>query len=552
MQGAGDTSGLGIASNLDIRQLGPKILSLHRIYTFEGKFEIPANHFIYRTEPPHPFIPERDTFHALDFLQMLQHGWCAAFQGVHNLPKAEKTSKYFYPSCDLRQPSCSQCERLGLECAGYAKQRIFLNTTNTHPAAVSYKSAAAVTAETTTITLPDTLARSASESRLVGNFWSAYLPNGRKLSSGAVQDTLGGWTNTIQELYNTDDTLKKAVLALCLASSGRIEGVQWMSKEALRVYVSALQEMKAALKRQSKTKQDAILTTARVFSLYEALHGADDQNESAQAISWKAHISGELAILIERGPHEFRQGHAHNLFIYGRLHLTVLAIRSRKKSVLSNPEWKTIPWECHPKSQKDKLLDILTEIPTLLEESDILSRSSSDETQEEKDRRRQRLIQHCWLCDKHLTRWHEAMTVHTRKHSRPFNNARQSILIDTTELGSAHLMTLYWSTCVLLYRVLRQAVGPDIQLPKRVNDIKGYCQKIVRALPIFFHPAVGAFRAYLSTFPMYIVISHLYVFGEDEKKAELKLMEDCYKTTEGITIGRFMKSVGHHVEANNS
>jgi hypothetical protein len=84
-----------------------------------------------------------------------------------------------------------------------------------------------------------------------------------------LQDILGGWTNTIQELYPTDNTLKKAVLALCLASSGRAEGMQWMTEEGLRIYVSALQEMKVALKRQSKAKQDAILTTARVFSLHE-------------------------------------------------------------------------------------------------------------------------------------------------------------------------------------------------------------------------------------------------------------------------------------------
>jgi hypothetical protein len=164
--------------------------------------------------------------------------------------------------CDLRKPSCLQCERLGIECAGYVKERIFVNTTKQR-STVSYKHA------TTTITLPDTLARSASESRFIGNFWSAYLPNGRALSSGALQDTLGGWTNTIQELYPTDNTLKKAVLALCLASSGRAEGMQWMTEEGLRIYVSALQEMKVALKRQSKAKQDAILTTARVFSLHE-------------------------------------------------------------------------------------------------------------------------------------------------------------------------------------------------------------------------------------------------------------------------------------------
>jgi hypothetical protein len=219
---------------------------------------------------------------------------------------------------------------------------------------------------------------------------------------------------------------------------------------------------------------------------------------------------------------------------------TVLAIRSRKKSVLSTPEWKIIPWELHAKTQKDRLLDILIEIPTLLEESDLLLRSSN-ETQEDKYYRRQRLIDHCWLCDEQLTAWHETVTIY--KNSQPFNNAQESILVDTMDLGSVHLMTLYWSTCILLYSVLRQAIGPESKLLPERTDIKTYCRKIVRAMPIFFHPAVGAFRAYLSTFPMYVVILHLYVFGEEEKKAELKMLEDCYDTPEGMTVGRFMKSV---------
>lgn len=44
-----------------------------------------------------------------------------------------------------------------------------------------------------------------------------------------------------------------------------------MAEQGLRLYVSALEEMKVALKRRSKAKQDTILTTARVFSLYEVI-----------------------------------------------------------------------------------------------------------------------------------------------------------------------------------------------------------------------------------------------------------------------------------------
>lgn len=215
---------------------------------------------------------------------------------------------------------------------------------------------------------------------------------------------------------------------------------------------------------------------------------------------------------------------------------------------MSNPEWKTIPWELHSKTQKDRLLDILIEIPTLLEESDLLLRSSdnnNDETQEEeKYHRQRRLIDHCWLCDEQLTQWYETMTL-CKENSQAFKATKNSIMVDTMDLGSVHLMTLYWSTCVLLYGVLRQTIDPqeDIDLLPKRTDIKTYCRKIVRAIPLFFHPAVGAFRAYLSTFPMYVVILHLSVFGEEERKTEVKLLEDCYDTPEGMTVGRFMKSV---------
>ena len=123
-------------------------------------------------------------------------------------------------------------------------------------------------------------------------------------------------------------------------------------------------------------------------------------------------------------------------------------------------------------------------MPTLLEESDILH---SCDDPDKKDYYRGKLIDNCWLCDKQLTEWYSRLTLH--KELKPFNG-EESILIDAMDLGSAHLMTLYWATCVILYSVMRVAVSPDIQLPERAN-IKTYCQKIIRTVPIFFHPAVG-------------------------------------------------------------
>jgi hypothetical protein len=119
------------------------------------------------------------------------------------------------------------------------------------------------------VTLPDALARSAYEGRYLELFWSSYLPNGRALSSDAIQDTLGGWTNTIQALYPTNEILRKTILAMAMTSTGKHDGKGSMIEEGVKLYVSALQDMSGALKKPSGANSDAILTTAKLFSLYE-------------------------------------------------------------------------------------------------------------------------------------------------------------------------------------------------------------------------------------------------------------------------------------------
>ena len=119
------------------------------------------------------------------------------------------------------------------------------------------------------IALHNTLACSAYKDGYTGRFWTTYLPSCQALSSEALQNTLWGWKNTIQALYQTDDTLKKAFLALCLLSSRRAEGQEWMSEEGVRLYGSALQDMAVILKKQSKASSDSTFATVKLLGLFE-------------------------------------------------------------------------------------------------------------------------------------------------------------------------------------------------------------------------------------------------------------------------------------------
>jgi hypothetical protein len=87
---------------------------------------------------------------------------------------------------------------------------------------------------------------------------------------------------------------------------------------------------------------------------------------------------------------------------------TISATRTRKKTVLSDQEWKTTPWNYYGKTPKDKLIDVLVEMPTLLEEFDVLQLCDDPDKQ---GFFRRRLIDSCWLCDTQLTEWSSALSL---------------------------------------------------------------------------------------------------------------------------------------------
>jgi hypothetical protein len=187
------------------------------------------------------------------------------------------------------------------------------------------------------------------------------------------------------------------------------------------------------------------------------------------------------------------------------------------------------------KRQKDKLIDVLVEMPTLLEEFDVLQLCDDPDKQ---GFFRRKLIDSCWLCDTQLTEWFSALFPQTEPRPK---KPGSSILIDATDLGSAHIMTLYWATCIILYSIMRAVVRPDEQLPERANS-KNYCQKIIRTILIFFHPAVGTFRTHLVVFPLSIAMSHLIsVFGLEEREVEQQLVDNYFLRPEGVTTGKFLK-----------
>lgn len=84
-----------------------------------------------------------------------------------------------------------------------------------------------------------------------------------------------------------------------------------------------------------------------------------------------------------RGPLKAASGHAHTSFLQCRIAQLASSLSSRKASMFQSHEWRSVPWTYTPKTDRDRIFDILLIVPGVVEASDgaIRSRSSSSRLQ---------------------------------------------------------------------------------------------------------------------------------------------------------------------------
>jgi hypothetical protein len=115
------------------------------------------------------------------------------------------------------------------------------------------------------------LARSAHESRLIGRFWEAFLPNSKPFPENTA-GTLGGSASAASDLSSHGGIIRKALLATALTTLGKEPGAEpWLVKDAYRLYGEAISELSDALKSRRRWDIDLVVAT-RQFALYEVSH----------------------------------------------------------------------------------------------------------------------------------------------------------------------------------------------------------------------------------------------------------------------------------------
>ncbi|OAQ65870.2 AIG2-like protein [Pochonia chlamydosporia 170] len=438
--------------------------------------------------------------------------------GVPGRTTACSTCRQRKKKCDRQQPECSRCIKAGLTCGGYGKPGlIWLSATaNTNKGNSNGESSSQSQPWAVRYMRPEytkMLIRTAREQQHLGMFWTSFLPRGREFSLKASKVSTGGWTRALDKLYDAEAALRKASLALSVSLLGERTKDTATRVSGLLLYDQAVRETSNALQSAKRAKTDGVLAAVRLMALHEAMFSP---LENRQVKGWRRHNDGQLALFLLRGPSAFISQPSHQLFVDGRLNIIIAAITRRTKSPLSAKEWQTVPWEIHEKCVKDRLLDIMNEIPWILEQQDNLQNLPPSHQKDKVPG----ILHQCKRQAMALEKWrrHDETDAVLSMFDLQDEDEPLPSPKDEVELAGLHLTGLYWIAGLLLYSTLwtvsdvvngvqRDEVNQKSKVYERAT--RAYAKRMAYSVHLFFEESSSEFEKSTGLYPL-IMASQLY------------------------------------------
>lgn len=198
--------------------------------------------------------------------------------------------------------------------------------------------------------------------------------------------------------------------------------------------------------------------------------------------------------------------------------------------MLSTPEWKSVPWQRIPKNLKDILVDVLVDMPRLVEDFDTMKLCAEES---KKKTLRLELIQKCWEHDGQLLAWFGFLcqVVNPGNTPRPGPRAKDVV----TYVAQVHGMSLFWATSLILYSILWMASGPQSDLPNRTAPMQ-HAHKLVEAIAILLQPNAGLYGQQ-SAWLLLEVARHFITAGITSTPESEMLLETLERLKDGLGNG---------------
>ncbi|KAF2120760.1 hypothetical protein BDV96DRAFT_641417 [Lophiotrema nucula] len=294
--------------------------------------------------------------------------------GIPGKSKGCITCKKRRIKCDEAKPTCERCKKSGYVCAGYNTSLHFVNT-STVPFQPKPNQSTAYVGETpvrvvprirTTEPVPPELSLVAFKqdvciSFLLHNFvWRTY-------GKGWLENAAG----------KLDKLSEQAVRALSNSFFGMHNRQEDIQLQGAMQYGKALSLLRPALSDPRKPGIENLLIPVLIL----IMHASYEQDTTAAV----AHLRGLIMLLQVAGPYKFQKEPLLSAFGSARASLTTSFLVARQRLFLEEQEWKVIPWDLKPfsKTQQNYLVDILVDVPGLLQDATKLQGQGDQQVDEE-------------------------------------------------------------------------------------------------------------------------------------------------------------------------
>ncbi|KAH8598925.1 hypothetical protein B0O99DRAFT_591533 [Bisporella sp. PMI_857] len=308
--------------------------------------------------------------------------------GVAGKSKACKECKRRRVKCGLERPRCLRCTKAKIRCSGYGNDIIFVNRTQQDPSTTaslvitSVKQASLARQESDTEPSMKTQLGMLTE-LLHDPFESGpryraiafdilrklYLPQPGP-NEDVASARCSSWVGAVCAPGGICLTLDHALLAFCTTMVYVTQTGDTSLEQALEVYNDALSRLSRELQHDQSTGEeiDRLLAAIVVLSVCELFICSSDE-------SWCTHVQGIAQILRLKGQYEVPTSPSYGwsrLCSRLRVMTGITELAKRRKSSLTNDQWRAVMSAKIDLDPFDELIDIASDLPVLFEEADML------------------------------------------------------------------------------------------------------------------------------------------------------------------------------------
>ncbi|KAI9714003.1 MAG: hypothetical protein M1820_000733 [Bogoriella megaspora] len=171
---------------------------------------------------------------------------------------------------------------------------------------------------------------------------------------------------------NDKTIVSKSLLSLATAFFGIKHTRRDIVLKGLRLYGQSLKDLNQALSGCPNHLSHMVLETIRLMAIFECI---------ISERGWLAHILGLQRLFELRGPESISSESQLRFFEQSRHCMIVASLDARIPTILSQPEWKTIPWRNHlsGKTEINHLDELFAECPALYITRDHLLKQDDDD-----------------------------------------------------------------------------------------------------------------------------------------------------------------------------